>query len=156
MSSKSVGELHPHVTQPAKSDNADLLAFGNAPVTHRGIGGDTGTQERRGSRQIEVGRNLEDEPLVNDHTVGVPAIGDAAGVLVREVIGQDAVRTKVLEALFAFGAGAIGVHHAADRRNVANLELRYRGTRPGNAAHNLMTRDAVSYTHLTLPTIYSV
>ena len=113
---KRVGELHAHVAQPAETDHADLLALGDAPVAHRRVGRDPGAEERRGSGEIEVGRDAQDEVLVDDDAVGVAAVGDAAEVLVRGVVGEGHVRAELLEAGLAVRAGAVGVDHAADRR----------------------------------------
>ena len=73
-----VGELHAHVAQPAEADDADLLALGDAPVAHRRVGRDPGAEQRRGAGEVEVGRDAQDEALVDDDAVGVAAVGDGA------------------------------------------------------------------------------
>ena len=83
-----VGELHAHVAQPAETDDADLLALGDAPVAQGRVGRDPGAEQRRGPGEIEVGGNAQDEVLVDDDAVGVAAVGDAAEVLVRGVVGE--------------------------------------------------------------------
>lgn len=42
---------------------------------------------------------------------------------VGEVVGEDHVRAKLLKAILALGAGAVGVNHTADRGEIAGLEL---------------------------------
>ena len=59
--------------------------------------------------------------LVDDDGVGVAAVSDAAGVLVREVVGEDHVGAELLEAGLALGTGAVGVDQAADAGQVAGL-----------------------------------
>ena len=82
--SERVGKLHAHVAQSAETDDADLLALGDAPVAHGRVGRDPGAEQRRGSGEIEVGRNAQNETFVDDDAVGVAAVGDASEVLVRE------------------------------------------------------------------------
>ena len=101
--SERMGELHAHVAQSAETDHADLLALGDAPVAHRRVGRDPGAEQRRGSGEIEVGRDAQDEALVDDDAVGVAAVGDASEVLVRRVVGEGQVRAELLEA--ALGTG---------------------------------------------------
>ena len=76
--SERMGELHAHVAQPAEADDADLLALGDAPVAHGRVGRDPGAEERRGSGEVEVGGDAQDEAFVDDDAVGVAAVGDAA------------------------------------------------------------------------------
>ena len=85
---------------------------------------------------------LEDEVLGDDDAVGVAAVGDAAGVLVGEVVGEGHVRAELLEAGLALGAGAVGVDQAADRGQVAGLEFGYGGADLGDAADDLMAGNA--------------
>ena len=142
MGSERVSKLHPHVAESAETDHADLLAFGDAPVAHRRIGRDAGTEQRRGSGEVEVGRNSQNEALIDDDAVGVAAIGDAAEVLVGEVVGERQVRAELLQALLALRAGAVGIDHAADRGEVAGLELRDCGADLGDAADDLVAWNA--------------
>ncbi len=115
-------KLHAHVAQPAETHHADLLAFGDAPVAHGRVGGDSGAEQRRGSGEIEVGGNVQHKALIDDDAVGVAAIGDASQVLIGEVVGERHVGAELLEAGLALGAGAVGIDHAADRGQVAGLE----------------------------------
>ena len=136
------GELHAHVAQSAETDHADLLAFGDAPVAHGRVCCDAGAEQRRGPGEIEVGGDAQDKALVDDDAVGVAAVGDAAEVLVGEVVGEGHVRAELLEAGLALGAGAVRIDHAADRGEVARLELGDRGADLGDAADDLVARDA--------------
>src|SRR5258708_32810398 len=123
--SERVRELYAHVAESAEPDDADLLALGDTPVVHRRVSGDSGAEKRSGPGKAEVRWDLEDESLIDNNAVGVAAVGDAAGVLVREVIGEGKVRAKLLESLSALGADTVRVDHAANGGEVANLELGY-------------------------------
>ena len=50
-----VSELDAHVAETAESDHADLFSLGHAPVTHRRIGGNPGTEERSGPGEVQIG-----------------------------------------------------------------------------------------------------
>ena len=63
----------------------------------RRVGRDAGAEQRRGSGEIEVRRDAQDEVLIDDDAVGVAAVGDAAEVLVRGVVGERHVRAELLE-----------------------------------------------------------
>jgi hypothetical protein len=102
-----MSKLHAHVPQSAEADHSDFLSLGDAPAAHRRVSGDSGAEERRSSREIEVGRDAQDEPLVHDDAIGVATIGDASEVLVRGVEREDHVRAELLKAGAAFGAGAV-------------------------------------------------
>ena len=92
--------------------------------------------------EVEVGGNAQDEVLVDDDAVGVAAVGDAAEVLVGEVVGEGHVGAELLEAGLALGAGAVGVDHAADGGEVAGLELGDGGADLGDAADDLVAGHA--------------
>ena len=62
-------------------------------------------------------------------------------VLVREVVGERHVRAELLEARFALGAGAVRVDQAADRGEVAGLELGDGRADLGDAADDLVAGD---------------
>ena len=96
--SERMGELHAHVAQPAETDDADLLALGDAPVAHGRVGRDPGAEQRRGPGKVEVGGNAQNEAFIDDDAVGVAAVGDAAEVLVRGVEGERQVRAELLKA----------------------------------------------------------
>ena len=79
---------------------------------------------------------------IDDNAVGVAAVGDAAQVLVGEVVGEGHVGAELLQARLALGAGAVGVHQAADGGQVAGFELGDRGADFGDAADDLMAGNA--------------
>jgi hypothetical protein len=111
-------------------------------MPHGGVGSDSRAQERRGSGEIEVRRDARDKALVDDNAVGIPAVSNASQVLVRGVVGEDHVWAELLEAGLALRAGAVGVDHAADRGELAGLELADRGADLGDKANNLVAGDA--------------
>ena len=45
-------------------------------MTHRRVGRDAGTKQRRGSGEVEVGRDVQNEAFIPDDAVGVAAVGD--------------------------------------------------------------------------------
>ncbi len=63
-------------------------------------------------------------------------------MLVGKVVGEGDVGAELLEALLALGAGAVGVDHAADCGEVADLELGYRRADFGDAADDFVAGDA--------------
>src|SRR6266496_6246794 len=137
-----MSDLDGHVTQPAETDHADLLALGDAPVAHGRVGRDPGAEERRGSREIEVRRNAQDEALVDDHAVGVTTVSDAPEMLVPRVVGEGSAGAELLEARLALGAGAVGIDQAADAGEIARPELRDRGADLRDTSDDLVAGDA--------------
>ena len=149
-----MSKLHAHVAQSAETDHANFLALADAPAAHGRVGGDSGAEERRRPREIEVGRDAQDKTIVDDHAIGVATIGDASEVLVRGVKGKDHVRAELLKAGLALGAGAVRVDHAAHRGEVAGLELGDGGADLGDAADDLMAGDAgVDGGHMAAPLV---
>jgi hypothetical protein len=140
--SESVSEFDAHVAESAESDDADFFALRDSPMMHGGVGGNAGAEERRGSGEVEIGGDFEDEVLGDDDAVGVAAVGDASGVLVWEVVGEDHVGAELFQASFALGTGAIGVDHTAYGSEVAYFEFGYSGADLGDAADDLVTGDA--------------
>ena len=139
---EGMSKLHAHVAQSAEADHANFFAFGHAPVAHRRVGGDSGAKQRRGPGKIEIRPELRSTKCsVDDNAVGVAAIGHAAEVLVREVIGEGHVRAELLKPGLALRAGAVGVDQAADCGQVARLELGHRRADLGDAADDLMARN---------------
>ena len=55
--SQRMGKLHAHVTQPAKTDHANFLARGDAPVPHWRVSSDASAKQRSGSRKLQVRGN---------------------------------------------------------------------------------------------------
>jgi hypothetical protein len=62
-------------------------------------------------------------------------------MLVGKVVSKGRIRAELLEARLALGAGAIGVHHAADGSDVAGLEAGDGGADLGYAADDFVTRN---------------
>jgi hypothetical protein len=137
-----MSKLHTHVTQSAETDHANLPALGDAPMAHGRVGCDSGAEERRGSGEIEVGRDAQDKPFVHDYAISVATISDASEVLVREVVREGYVPAELLKASLALVTGPVGFDHAADRGEIVGLELRDSGADLGNTADDLMARDA--------------
>src|SRR5271157_5134841 len=123
VSSERMRNLYGHVAQSAEPDHANFLVLGDAPVVHGRVSCDSGAKQRSGSGEVEVRRNPQDEPLVHDDAVGVAAIRNAAQMFVGEVVRKGRVRAELLQTGLAFRAGAVRVHHAADRGKIAGLEL---------------------------------
>src|SRR5271156_6484210 len=88
MGSQRVGELNTHVAKSTEPDDADFLALGDSPVVQRREGGDSGTQQRRGSSEVEIRRNLQHKPLGDDDAVRVAAISNTAAPLVRKIVSK--------------------------------------------------------------------
>ena len=63
------------------------------------------------------------ESLIHHDAFGISAIGDASEMFVRRIKSQDHIRTELLEACLALCTRSIRIHHAADRSDVARLEL---------------------------------
>ncbi len=142
MRSERMSDLHAHVAQPAETDHADILALGDAPVAHGRVRRDPGAEERRRSREVEVGGDAHHEALVDDDAVGVTTVGDTSEVLVPRVVGEGSVRAELLEAGSALGAGAVGVDEAAHRGEVAARESGDGGADLRDAADDLVAGDA--------------
>jgi hypothetical protein len=102
-----MGELHAHVAQPAKTDHTNFLALGDTPVAQGRIGCNPSTEERRGSSEIEVGGNAQNEAFIDDDAIGVAPVCNASKVLVRGAESEDLVRAEILKASFAVRAGTI-------------------------------------------------
>ena len=81
------------------------------------------------------------ETLVDDDALGVAAIGDDSGVLVRRIKRERHIRAELLKARPALGTRAVGIDHAANRCKVARLEFRDCRSDFGHAANDLMTRN---------------
>src|ERR1039458_2693683 len=108
-------KLRAHVTQPAETDHANLLAFGDAPVAHGRICCDASAEERCGPGEIEVGGDSQNEVFIDEDAMEVAGVGEASKVLVRGVDGARQVRAEILKPNVAAGAGAVRVDEAADR-----------------------------------------
>ena len=137
------GELHAHVAETAEADDADLLAGADFPVAERRIGRDARAEQGGGGGEVQALRDAEGEGLVDDDGGRVTAEGVAAEVLVGAVVGEGRPgEAELLEALLAARAGAAGVDHAARGADIADLDLGDLGAHRGDAADDLMARDA--------------
>src|ERR1017187_1294842 len=134
-------KLRAHVTQPAETDHANLLAFGDAPVAHGRICCDASAEERCGPGEIEVGGDSQNEVFIDDDAIGVATVGDASEVLVRGVEGERQVRAEILKPNLAPGAGAVRVDEAADRGELAGLVLGNCCANFGDTPDDLMAWD---------------
>ncbi len=141
MRAESMGKLHAHVPQAAKSDNSDFLALANFPVPQRRISRDAGAQQRGNPGRIEFLGNAQDEGLVNHDAFRIAAVGDAA-------------ENILFFTSLATGADAAGTHHAAYRREVALFEFLDGAANLDDAAHDFMARDAgIHRWHCFLPLV---
>ena len=77
--------------------------------------------------------------FIDDDAIGIAAIGDAAEVFVRRIESERHVWAELFEVTFAILAGAVGVHHATNRGEIAWLVLRNSGTGLGYTADDLVT-----------------
>src|SRR5262245_50503047 len=136
-----MGKLHAHVAQSPETDHANLFTLSDAPMAHGRVSGDPSAEERRGSSEIEVGRDVHDKAFVHDDAIGVATIRNASEVLVREIISESDIVAELLKASLALGAGSVGVDQAPDRGEVAGLEFRDRGADLGDTADDLMARN---------------
>src|SRR6266566_9496774 len=121
--SERVSKFYRHVAKSAEADHANFLALGDAPMMHRRVGRDPGAKQRRGSSEIKVGWEAQNEVFIDDDAFGVTAVGDASEVLVRRIEGKDHVRAELLETSLALCAGAVRIDHAADRGEIPGLVL---------------------------------
>ena len=101
MCAKSMGKLHAHMAQPAQPHNSNLLTLRHSPVAHRRKRRNAGAQQRRGSRQIQVRRNLQHKQLRHYNALRVTPVGHPTRVLIRKVISQREVRAELLQPLLA-------------------------------------------------------
>src|SRR6266516_643962 len=136
-----MSKLHGHVAQSAKTDYANFLALGDAPMMHGRVCRDPSTKKWRGSGKIKIGGDAQDEAFVNDDAFGVAAVGHASEVFVRRVEGENHVRTELLKASLALRAGAVRIDHAPDRSEIARLVLGNCRADFGYAADDLMAGD---------------
>src|SRR6266700_1525689 len=136
-----MSKLHGHVAQSAKTDYANFLALGDAPMMHGRVCRDPSTKKWRSSGKIKIGGDAQDEAFVNDDAFGVAAVGHASEVFVRRVEGEDHVRAELLKASLALWAGAVRIDHAADRGDIAGLVLGNCRADLGHTADDLMTGD---------------
>jgi hypothetical protein len=92
-------------------------------VAHRRVGCDSGAEEWRDSREIEVGGNAQNEAFINDDAIGATTIGDTSKVLVWGVVGEGLVWAELLKTSFAMGTSTVRIYKAADPGEVPGLYL---------------------------------
>jgi len=80
--------------------------------------------------------------LFDYDTVRIAAIGDASKVPIWRVIGEGHVCAELLESILALVAVTVRVDHAANCGNIAWLEPGDCGANLGDAANDLMSRNA--------------
>src|SRR5205807_3783371 len=136
--SERMSKFYRHVPQSAETDHANFLALRDAPVMHRRVGRDPGTEQRRSPRKIEIGWDAQNEVFVDNDSAGVPTVGETSEVFVRGVESEDHVGTELLKAGFALRTGTVRINHAADRGDVARLELGHGRADFCNTADDLM------------------
>src|SRR5205823_11864722 len=105
-------------------DDADFVAFANLSIAEWRVGCNSGAQERRGRREVELVRDAQDEILVHHDAFRISAVGDAAAVRVRAVVGKShPFFTELLEIVLTARTSAAGIDHASDGREIAFAEF---------------------------------
>src|SRR5215831_7843784 len=102
-------KFHCHMAQSTKTNYTNFLSFGYTVAAHGRIGSDASAQERRGVGKIQVLRKAQNEMFIDHNTIGVTAVGNAAQMSVRSVIGESHVRAELLDAFFALMKGAVRI-----------------------------------------------
>jgi hypothetical protein len=57
------------MAQAPEPHDPEPIAFGDSPMSKRGIGRDPGAQQRRGAFRRQSGRNSEDIVLIHDYLI---------------------------------------------------------------------------------------
>src|SRR5713226_2015243 len=114
-----MSKLHAHVAQSTETHYANFLALCDAPVTHGRVCCDPGAQKRRGSGEIQVGGDAQNEAFIDDDALGIATIGYSSEVFVPGIVGEGQVRAELLKTSFALGTAAVRVDHAADSGEIA-------------------------------------
>src|SRR5437762_5913468 len=152
--SERMRKFYCHVAQSAQTDHANFLALGHAPMMHGRVRCDSGTEQRRGCAEIEVGWKTQNKAFIDDDTFGVAAIGYASKMFVRRIESENHVRAELLEAGLTLRAGAVRVDHAADRGEVARFVFRDPRADFCHTADDLMARyDRVIRGHELAPLV---
>ena len=76
--------------------------------------------------------------FIDDDAIGIATVRDAAKVFVRRIESKRHVWAELFEVTFAIWTGAVGVHHATNRDEIAWLVLGNAGTDLGYTADDLM------------------
>src|SRR5690606_36019566 len=102
--------------------------------------------------RIEAFGNPQHERLLHHDVVGIAAIGHTAGMSLFTVVGADkTLFTVLLQAFGTGGATLAGIHHAADARHVARLELGHLRAHAYHAANDFMPGN--HWKHRVMPLI---
>ena len=112
----------PPYARATETNDTDLLPFQVAPATHRRVGGDPGTKQRRHSGQVEIEGNFEYKILIDDDTLRVASIGDSAQVFVRRVISKCRIGAELFDVGLAMWTGLIGIDQATDPDQISGLK----------------------------------
>ena len=113
------------MTEPAKAEDADSLVGSRPPAGERRIGGDPRAQERRGILQLQTLGDLNDEALVDNDLLAVPALGRAALGVARAVRSDPSPTAVLFVSRTAIAAHTAGFDEASDAGMVTGGEPRY-------------------------------
>ena len=140
MGTHGMGDLDPHVTQSAQTDDADLLPGAGAPVAQGRVGRDAGTEQGSDAGQIFlVMPDAQDKGLLDHDRLRIAAVGVLAAKE-RAVVGAgEAVVAILLLAVVTGRAMAATIDQAADPGEVADLELRHLVADGDHTADDLVT-----------------
>src|SRR6266849_2032293 len=111
-------------------------------MAERRVGCDPGAQQRSGRRQVQLVRDPQHKILINHDARGIAAVGDAAGVSIFAVVGQNYPVAVLLQSFFAAWTAPARIHHATDRGQIALLELLPLAPHLAHASDDLMTGHA--------------
>ncbi len=124
MRAEGVGEFEAHVAESAEADDADFFSGADVPVAERGVGGDSGAEERGDGGEVEVGGDGVCEALVDDVVAGVAAHGDGAVDAIFGCVGEGgAFSAEMFFSAVTGRAVAAGIDDDADCGNVSGLKL---------------------------------
>ena len=140
MGTHGMGDLDPHVTQSAQTDDADLLTGAGTPVTQGRVGRDAGTEQGSDAGQILlVMPDAQDKGFLDHDRLRIAAVGVLAAKE-RAVVGaREAVVAILLLAVVTGRAMAATIDQAADTGEIADPELRHLVTDSDDAADDLVT-----------------
>ncbi len=143
MGAKGPADFHRHVAETAQADDSDFPAFADVPAAQRGIGRDAGAEERGGGGQVRQGGHAQRKRFIHDDGLGIAAIGGAAVLGVRAVVGEGgAAFAQLLQTGPAGFALATRIHQAADGGQVAFPEFFDAGAGAHDASDNFVTGHA--------------
>src|SRR5690554_46748 len=130
------------MTQAAQPDYPHLHPFTHFPVPQWRIGGDTGTQQWRGSSRIQVFRNAQDKGLLDHDIVRIAPVSHATGMAFLTVVGSHkAVFTVLFQPFMAGIAVLAGIDHTAHAHQITDFELADLISNCRNPPDNLMARN---------------